>query len=375
MFQALFSQILTDLGELEGDYRAYHLKDDIAQSVLTLSIAGISILSMLIVDSLLYRDEPKLIMLMAIGRFGFVLITTVVMLAMSRATKVRVLDRLALGWIFFIIIYLVLLNFTRPANYLTSSFDIIIPFAIYLLSPLKISHNAVLAFGFSIGTLYVDYFFRVGTDPITLGVATAAQVIVHLLGFGSALQLQSYRRKSFKAYMEEKDAREMVAYLANIDPLTKSLTRRHLFSIAESEFLRYVRYHRPLSVLVIDADDFKNVNDSYGHHAGDIVLRSLSLVALEKKRTQDTFGRLGGEEFGLILPETNLEQARIVADRIQKTWEKSPVNLDGEMIHSTVSIGVAEANPSDQSFDDVLRRADRLMYKAKEAGRNRVVAE
>ena len=167
----------------------------------------------------------------------------------------------------------------------------------------------------------------------------------------------------------------MVAYLANIDPLTKSLTRRQLFNIAESEFLRYARYHRPLSILVMDADRFKKINDSYGHHAGDIVLRSLSLVALEQKRAQDTFGRLGGEEFGLILPETTLEQARIVAERIQKTWEKSPVNLDGEMIHSTVSIGVAEANPDDRSFDDILRRADRMMYKAKEAGRNQVVIE
>ena len=126
---------------------------------------------------------------------------------------------------------------------------------------------------------------------------------------------------------------------------------------------------------MIDADRFKNINDSYGHHAGDIVLRSLSLVALEQKRAQDTFGRLGGEEFGLILPETTLAQAKVVAERIQKTWENSPVNLDGEMIHSTVSIGVAEANPDDRSFDDILRRADRMMYKAKEAGRNQVVAE
>jgi diguanylate cyclase (GGDEF)-like protein len=84
---------------------------------------------------------------------------------------------------------------------------------------------------------------------------------------------------------------------------------------------------------------------------------------------------LGGEEFGLILPETNLEQATIVAERIQKTWEQSPVNLDGQLIHSTVSIGVAEAHPEDTSFDDVLRRADRMMYRAKESGRNRVVAE
>jgi diguanylate cyclase (GGDEF)-like protein len=229
--------------------------------------------------------------------------------------------------------------------------------------------------GFSVGPLYAAYFFKVGIDPITLQVATTAQIIVHLIGSLSAMQLQTYRRKSFKAYMDEKDAKETVAYLANIDPLTKSLTRRHFFSFAESEFMRFKRYQRAMAVMVIDADHFKNINDTYGHHAGDLALRSLSLVAMDHKRSPDIFGRLGGEEFGMLLPETNLEQALIVAQRIQQMWEQSPVNLDGELIYSTVSIGVAEASPEDKSLDDLLRRADTMLYKAKENGRNRVEGE
>ena len=98
-------------------------------------------------------------------------------------------------------------------------------------------------------------------------------------------------------------------------------------------------------------------------------------MALEQKRAQDTFGRLGGEEFGLLLPETNLEQAKVVAERIQKTWEQSPVNLDGVPIYSTVSIGVAEANAEDKYFDDLLRRSDQMMYKAKERGKNQVAVD
>jgi diguanylate cyclase (GGDEF)-like protein len=90
---------------------------------------------------------------------------------------------------------------------------------------------------------------------------------------------------------------------------------------------------------------------------------------------QDTFGRLGGEEFGLLLPETNLQQALVVAQRIRTMWEGSPVILDGELIHSTVSIGVTEASIEDTVFDDLLLRADKLLYKAKNAGRNRVEAE
>jgi len=375
MFKGFVSQILINLGELEGDYRVFQLKNDIAQSILSISIASISMLGMLRMDSLLFKGRPNLFMLMAIYRIGFILVSFLIMLAISKTTKVRIFDRLLLGWISFAVLSLVLSNFTRPANYLTTAFDIIVPFAIYALSPLKLFQNITLAFVYSAGTLYIDHFFKVGVDPLTLSAATAAQFFVHALGLVSTLQIQSYRRRSFKAYMDEKDAKEMVAYMANIDPLTKSLTRRHFFGIAQSEFLRFSRYHRPLSALILDTDDFKNINDTYGHHAGDLVLRSFSLVAIEQKRVPDTFGRLGGEEFGLLLPETNLEQARVVAERIQKTWEKSPVSLDGVPIHSTVSIGVVEAGAEDKSFEDLLRRADQMMYKAKGRGKNQVAAE
>ena len=375
MFKGFVSQILINLGELEGDYRVFQLKNDIAQSILSISIASISMLGMLRMDALLFKGRPNLFMLMAIYRIGFILVSFLIMLAISKTTKVRIFDRLLLGWISFAVLSLVLSNFTRPANYLTTAFDIIVPFAIYALSPLKLFQNITLAFVYSAGTLYIDHFFKVGVDPLTLSAATAAQFFVHALGLVSTLQIQSYRRRSFKAYMDEKDAKEMVAYMANIDPLTKSLTRRHFFGIAQSEFLRFSRYHRPLSALILDTDDFKNINDTYGHHAGDLVLRSFSLVAIEQKRVPDTFGRLGGEEFGLLLPETNLEQARVVAERIQKTWEKSPVSLDGVPIHSTVSIGVVEAGTEDKSFEDLLRRADQMMYKAKGRGKNQVAAE
>jgi diguanylate cyclase (GGDEF)-like protein len=304
-----------------------------------------------------------------------VLITLLFGVVLYRTEKVRHYDRLIFGWLFLTIVFLLLFNFTRPLNYLTTSFDVIVPFAIYVLSPLRIHQTISLALSFSVGTLYVAHFFKSGVDPITLQVATSAQFVVQILGWLSALQIQTYRRKSFQAFIDEKDAKEMVAYLANIDPLTTSLTRRHFFNIAEAEFLRFKRYKRAMAVMVIDVDNFKRVNDTYGHHAGDLALRSLSLVAMDHKRAPDTFGRLGGEEFGLLLPETNLQQATIVAERIRSMWEQSPVNLDGEPIHSTVSIGVAGASPADTAFEDLLRRADQMMYKAKNSGRNRVVTE
>ena len=233
----------------------------------------------------------------------------------------------------------------------------------------------LLALIFSAGTISIDHVYRAGMNAPGLNTVIATQLIAQALGLVAGLKIQSYRRKSFKAYMHEKDARELAAYLANIDPLTKSLTRRHFFSIAETEFLRYLRYRHRFSMLVLDADHFKKINDTYGHHVGDLVLRSLALVVLEQKRAQDTFGRLGGEEFGLLLPETNREQAKIVAERIQRIWAQTTSTVEDKSIRSTVSIGVAEARAEDRSFEDVLRRADGMMYKAKEAGRNTVVAE
>lgn len=375
MLKKFFRQFLLDLGEMEGEYRAFHLKDDIRQSRFYVLIATVSVLSMIGTDTVIHKDRPGLILWLAVYRAGFAFISILALTVLWKTVRVKTYDRLMMGWMSFVVLFLLLFNFTRPPNFLTTSYDVILPFAIYIISPLKIPLTFALVFAFTVGTLSIDFFYKTGIDPATLNMVLVAQLIVHVIGLGSSIQIQSYRRKSFRAYIQEKDAKEMVAYLASIDPLTKSMTRQQFFNIAESEFQRFSRYHRQLSILVLDADHFKNINDTYGHHAGDLVLRSLSLVVLEQKRTQDTYGRLGGEEFGLLLPETNLAQAKIVAERVQKAWAQTPCIVDGKVIHSTVSIGVAEATNDDQSFEDILRRADRMMYKAKERGRNRVVAE
>jgi len=375
MFRRLASQFLVDLGEMEGDYRAFYLKDDITQGILYICIAILGVLSMVRLDALFFRERSDLLAGLLLYRGAFVLVSILVITALWKTKRVGVYDRIILGWLALAVLFLLLFNFTRPPNFVNTIFDVIITFAIYIFSPLRILYSILLAVAFSTGTLYIDHVYRAGVEAASLNTVITAQLIAHALGFVAALQIQSYRRKSFRAYLQEKDAKEQVAYLANIDPLTKSLTRRQFFSMAESEFLRSLRYHRQLSMLVLDADRFKNINDTYGHYAGDLVLRSLSLVVLEQKRAPDTLGRLGGEEFGLLLPETNLNQAKIVAERIQKTWEEMSSTVDGHVIRSTVSIGVAEAGPADKSFEDVLRRADRMMYKAKESGRNRVVAE
>jgi diguanylate cyclase (GGDEF)-like protein len=374
MLKRLFGDTLTDLGSLEGDYRVASLRSDVSQSILYMSVVSLSVLLTLWVDGILFKDRPALFQFLVLYRTAYVAVTGIIGMVLYRTTKVRVYDRLLIVWLLLTIFVRLLLNITRPVDYLTAPFDIVFIFLIYLISPAKIQYTIMLGVFFSAGILFVNHFFIPGVDPVTFSVTISAQLTAHMLGWISVVQMQTYRRKSFQAFIDEKDAKEMVAYLANIDPLTKSLTRRQFLGIAESEFRRFQRYQRPLSIMILDADHFKKINDTYGHHAGDLALRSLSLVAMEQKRAQDTFGRLGGEEFGLLLPETPLDKAVIVAERIRLVWEASPVNLDGKLIRSTMSIGVAEAIPSDQNIEDLLRRADRMLYKAKEYGRNRVEA-
>lgn len=161
--------------------------------------------------------------------------------------------------------------------------------------------------------------------------------------------------------------------LANIDNLTGLSNRRIILEAGQRELEQYQRYRRPLSLFILDIDHFKQVNDTYGHAAGDQVLIKLAEVSKKVLRATDMCGRLGGEEFIGLLPETPADQAYSVAERLRETLAETPVATPVGEIRVTVSIGIATAIPDDRSIDALIRAADEAMYEAKAAGRNRVV--
>lgn len=168
--------------------------------------------------------------------------------------------------------------------------------------------------------------------------------------------------------------RERMRRLANIDPLTGVYNRRHFMETGASEFDRARRYSHPLSVLMIDIDKFKAINDRWGHLVGDKTIQALSRAVSAAIRGQDVPARLGGEEFSVILPETDLDGAATIAERLRATIEATDqvVAEDGRVVRFTASIGVAALDGDDRSFEAVQNRADKALYRAKEAGRNRV---
>jgi diguanylate cyclase (GGDEF)-like protein len=162
--------------------------------------------------------------------------------------------------------------------------------------------------------------------------------------------------------------------LATIDFLTGLVNRRHFMTLAAAEWSRFQRYFRPLSVLMIDVDHFKSVNDRYGHAVGDQALISVANACKEGKRSSDMVGRIGGEEFAMLLPETDLYQARIVADRVCKAVAASSLRANAVHFNVTASVGFAAATVSMPGFEALLNAADQARYQAKDQGRDRIVA-
>jgi diguanylate cyclase (GGDEF)-like protein/PAS domain S-box-containing protein len=178
----------------------------------------------------------------------------------------------------------------------------------------------------------------------------------------------------------QKDLEERLRALATLDSLTGAANRRHFVELAEREHERSLRAGSPLSLCLFDADHFKNINDHFGHVAGDHVLSAIAQAARGALRTSDVLGRLGGEEFAMLLPDTDLAGALVVAERVRAAVAATEVQgrevrLAGAAasIRVTVSVGVAERR-GQEPIEPLLKRADRALYAAKDLGRDRVRA-
>jgi diguanylate cyclase (GGDEF)-like protein len=170
-----------------------------------------------------------------------------------------------------------------------------------------------------------------------------------------------------------KESNQQLRMLSQTDPLTGLYNRRHMMATLESEFDRSNRISSPFSLLMIDLDHFKRVNDTYGHQQGDIVLQSISQEIQAQLRQYDSAARFGGEEFALLLPETNLSEGTMVAERLRQTISKIQFSDSISDLKITASIGIAAIpHKKINTTEDLIRLADDALYAAKSNGRNRV---
>lgn len=181
--------------------------------------------------------------------------------------------------------------------------------------------------------------------------------------------LYEYSRE--QSYLHTLEITKKYQQLAHIDSLTKLSNRRDALGILKRERSRIVRNKEPLSIILCDVDHFKQVNDKYGHNAGDKVLIELAQLFSEQIREQDSIARWGGEEFIFILPQTHAKNANVIAEKILHSLQSHKVFYQDHTIQVTMSMGIEQLN-SNQSIDDIINSADKYLYQAKNAGRNQI---
>jgi diguanylate cyclase (GGDEF)-like protein len=209
-------------------------------------------------------------------------------------------------------------------------------------------------------TILVANLFSDGPGVIGLAIAVAVPAIVG--------PLFTYLQLSLLHELER--TREEVRALAITDGLTRAFNRRHFIGLAGRELDRARRHALPLSIILFDADDFKKINDTYGHLCGDAALQQISASCQTVVRRHDVFARYGGEEFILLLPGTGAADAHIVAERIRQLVAETGIECTGRSIRVTISIGVTTLQGEKATLDELLARTDRALYEAKAAGKN-----
>lgn len=215
---------------------------------------------------------------------------------------------------------------------------------------------------------YQHFWFRLAL------AALAALAILMLVRWRTA-HLRRRQRELERQIVERtadlSAANDRLTELAQIDMLTGCANRRHFLARVDEMILLATRHDMPLSLAVLDLDDFKGVNDTWGHPGGDAVLAAAGSLLLRHVRSTDLLGRIGGEEFALLMPHTTAQGARLLADRVREALSDAAVAVDAGEIRVTASFGVAELR-SGEDYDDLYVRADAALYAAKHAGRNRV---
>jgi diguanylate cyclase (GGDEF)-like protein len=237
----------------------------------------------------------------------------------------------------------------------------------------------LLAVSALLALLHGNYLTRAVNDLKQGAAALAAGQLGHQIpaeGHDELAQVaqafNSMSRRLAQFASEQEHTRSQLIQLADLDPLTGLMNRRRFRAELEKWVQHAVRYQRSVSLLVVDVDQFKYVNDTLGHGAGDRYLTRLAELLADDKRETDTLARLGGDEFGVLLTETPREGALFVAQRLLHILSGADIVIENRRLHTSASIGIAVCPDDGQDAETLLSRADLAMYRAKETGRNRI---
>ncbi len=230
----------------------------------------------------------------------------------------------------------------------------------------------------AVAAVFVLWSFYVGLDAAMHFIRPieplAPEALAMLRYFNISVVFLMFSYLSSYYYRMVLAAQSRLSKLAMTDPLTGLYNRRHIIDVANYEATQQGRNSSQLSFIIADIDHFKRINDTYGHETGDAMLVAVSQAIRSSVREQDSVSRWGGEEFLIVLPDTGLENAVLVANRIREKIAAINIAVEKKTITASVTLGVSSYHPG-ESISKAIARADELLYKGKDAGRNRVVAD
>jgi diguanylate cyclase (GGDEF)-like protein len=226
---------------------------------------------------------------------------------------------------------------------------------------------AFMTFGSILVSVLITFLISAifGSSPGIQGYSIAVVVPAIIASLASYINLS--------LYFELEQSRVEIRDLAILDDLTQIFNRRYFFEQAVTELERSRRSGSPLAIVLFDVDDFKLINDSYGHLAGDRVLQEMCRICQVVVRPYDVFARFGGEEFVFLLPDTDEARARAFAERLRQLIAGQVVAYNEINMQITISVGIAVLNPRGDTLEELIRRADSALYRAKDFGKNRLV--
>jgi len=232
---------------------------------------------------------------------------------------------------------------------------------------------------FTLTTINDTYFSFLGIPGFLIVIAfTLSSKYVHLQNEVEHLNENLEHKVSERtqeltiANNKVEETNRQLLIMSQTDSLTGLYNRRYFMDLFTVEFERALRYENDLSFIILDIDHFKSINDTHGHQAGDEVLKKTAEMVKSNLRTSDCICRYGGEEFCMLLPQTNLDRAIIIAEKLRRTVSEAFFPVNGSTITLTASFGVTHFRKEDKLFTDLIERADKALYEAKNNGRNRV---
>ncbi len=353
----------------------HYLSEDMVQSKVAIGIAVLFCLVFSVGDYLNFGFGNKYYITI-IARIIFIVFSAIVLIKMTQINRVKQHSKIMFCWGLVFVALTLVVNILRQANNLNFTYlDNIIVLSLYLVMPNGLIQKILLAGILTVGDMSVIAFWKDPTDGLLFVTIFLSYMIANILGIFISSRLSKFRQNQYRALRQEQNTREELEKVAFLDYLTGVYNRRKFFELGNIEFSRFKRYGSAFSIIMLDLDYFKRLNDEYGHDAGDVFLKEFVNVISKHKRSSDILGRLGGEEFAVILPETNLEFAQQAANRILSHCGEAKISYYNQCLFTTVSIGITEAEASDRSFAETMRRADNALYKAKSEGRNRVIVQ